>query len=323
MRRGVNIMKLQKFKGLFLAVLLPTLTGCTFIDKIVADIALNVVFKSDYVISRITTDGGEAEVKQYDPKPVTTANRGDVTYGVESLIFPKSLETIQYGFKITIDFTLEFSEGAEELFHRQEYSKEEGGQDFDFTAEILYPTGDVEKPESMENMGEYLDVPRLIDFKNEIDRDVEITLIGKAAQKTRKQKFYLNLNSKLIKLPGGENEDIDTNNALILEKEGTPKTLDVTIPKNDLLLGKTIPLQVMWVDLTKSEQDEALATISITSPLDLNVYDVTLPSGWPETTLIVNETITDFPVNIKLKAGQPVPADDLLVTFKGTLTTPV
>lgn len=315
-------MKLQKFKGLFLALLLPTLTGCAFIDNIIADIALNVVFKSDYVISRVSTDGGESEVKKYDPKPVTAAHRGEVTYGVEGLIFPKSIETTQYGFKVVIDFTLEFSEGAEELFYRQEYRPEEEGQEVDFSAEILYPTGEVEKPTSMENMGEYLNVPRLIEFKNEMSRDIEITLIGKSAQKTRKQKFFLNLNSKLVRLPGDENEHIDTDNALILEKEGVDKTLDITIAKNDLVLGKTIPLQVMWVDLTKTDEEEANATIAITSVLDQDVYDVTLPSGWPDTTLIVNETITDFPIKIKLKLGQPVPENDLVVTFKGTLTIP-
>lgn len=315
-------MKLQKFKGLFLALLLPTLTGCAFIDNIIADIALNVVFKSDYVISRVSTDGGESEVKKYDPKPVTAAHRGEVTYGVEGLIFPKSIETTQYGFKVVIDFTLEFSEGAEELFYRQEYRPEEEGQEVDFSAEILYPTGEVEKPTSMENMGEYLNVPRLIEFKNEMSRDIEITLIGKSAQKTRKQKFFLNLNSKLVRLPGDENEHIDTDNALILEKEGVDKTLDITIAKNDLALGKTIPLQVMWVDLTKTDEEEANATVAITSVLDQDVYDVTLPSGWPDTTLIVNETITDFPIKIKLKLGQPVPENDLVVTFKGTLTIP-
>lgn len=315
-------MKLQKFKGLFLALLLPTLTGCAFIDNIIADIALNVVFKSDYVINRVTTDGGESEVKKYDPKPVTAAHRGEVTYGVEGLIFPKSIETTQYGFKVVIDFTLEFSEGAEELFYRQEYRPEEEGQEVDFSAEILYPTGEVEKPTSMENMGEYLNVPRLIEFKNEMSRDIEITLIGKSAQKTRKQKFFLNLNSKLVRLPGDENEHIDTDNALILEKEGVDKTLDITIAKNDLVLGKTIPLQVMWVDLTKTDEEEANATVAITSVLDQDVYDVTLPSGWPDTTLIVNETITDFPIKIKLKLGQPVPENDLVVTFKGTLTIP-
>jgi len=315
-------MKLQKFKGLFLAILLPTLTGCAFIDNIIADIALNVVFKSDYVISRVSTDGGESEVKKYDPKPVTAAHRGEVTYGVEGLIFPKSIETTQYGFKVVIDFTLEFSEGAEELFYRQEYRPEEEGQEVDFSAEILYPTGEVEKPTSMENMGEYLNVPRLIEFKNEMSRDIEITLIGKSAQKTRKQKFFLNLNSKLVRLPGDENEHIDTDNALILEKEGVDKTLDITIAKNDLVLGKTIPLQVMWVDLTKTDEEEANATVAITSVLDQDVYDVTLPSGWPDTTLIVNETITDFPIKIKLKLGQPVPENDLVVTFKGTLTIP-
>ncbi len=315
-------MKLQKFKGLFLALLLPTLTGCAFIDNIIADIALNVVFKSDYVISRVSTDGGESEVKKYDPKPVTAAHRGEVTYGVEGLIFPKSIETTQYGFKVVIDFTLEFSEGAEELFYRQEYRPEEEGQEVDFSAEILYPTGEVEKPTSMENMGEYLNVPRLIEFKNEMSRDIEITLIGKSAQKTRKQKFFLNLNSKLVRLPGDENEHIDTDNALILEKEGVDKTLDITIAKNDLVLGKTIPLQVMWVDLTKTDEEEANATVAITSVLDQDVYDVTLPSGWPDTTLIVNETITDFPIKIKLKLGQPVPENDLVVTFKGTLTIP-
>lgn len=315
-------MKLQKFKGLFLALLLPTLTGCAFIDNIIADIALNVVFKSDYVISRVSTDGGESEVKKYDPKPVTAAHRGEVTYGVEGLIFPKSIETTQYGFKVVIDFTLEFSEGAEELFYRQEYRPEEEGQEVDFSAEILYPTGEVEKPTSMENMGEYLNVPRLIEFKNEMSRDIEITLIGKSAQKTRKQKFFLNLNSKLVRLPGDENGHIDTDNALILEKEGVDKTLDITIAKNDLVLGKTIPLQVMWVDLTKTDEEEANATVAITSVLDQDVYDVTLPSGWPDTTLIVNETITNFPIKIKLKLGQPVPENDLVVTFKGTLTIP-
>ncbi len=315
-------MKLQKFKGLFLALLLPTLTGCAFIDNIIADIALNVVFKSDYVISRVSTDGGESEVKKYDPKPVTAAHRGEVTYGVEGLIFPKSIETTQYGFKVVIDFTLEFSEGAEELFYRQEYRPEEEGKEVDFSAEILYPTGEVEKPTSMENIGEYLNVPRLIEFKNEMSRDIEITLIGKSAQKTRKQKFFLNLNSKLVRLPGDENEHIDTDNALILEKEGVDKTLDITIAKNDLVLGKTIPLQVMWVDLTKTDEEEANATVAITSVLDQDVYDVTLPSGWPDTTLIVNETITDFPIKIKLKLGQPVPENDLVVTFKGTLTIP-
>jgi len=307
---------------LFLALLLPTLTGCAFIDNIIADIALNVVFKSDYVISRVSTDGGESEVKKYDPKPVTAAHRGEVTYGVEGLIFPKSIETTQYGFKVVIDFTLEFSEGAEELFYRQEYRPEEEGQEVDFSAEILYPTGEVEKPTSMENMGEYLNVPRLIEFKNEMSRDIEITLIGKSAQKTRKQKFFLNLNSKLVRLPGDENEHIDTDSALILEKEGVDKTLDITIAKNDLVLGKTIPLQVMWVDLTKTDEEEANATVAITSVLDQDVYDVTLPSGWPDTTLIVNETITNFPIKIKLKLGQPVPENDLVVTFKGTLTIP-
>ena len=78
----------------------------------------------------------------------------------------------------------------------------------------------------------------------------------------------------------------------------------------------------MWVDLTKTDEEEANATVAITSVLDQDVYDVTLPSGWPDTTLIVNETITDFPINIKLKLGQPIPENDLIISFKGTLTIP-
>ncbi|MDY0214391.1 MAG: hypothetical protein RBS24_02560 [Bacilli bacterium] len=311
-------MKLGKFKALSLALILPTLTGCAFVDNIIADIALNVVFKTDYTINRITTDGGEAEVKQYDPKPTSADKRGEVTYGVEGLVLPKSIETVQYGFKITIDFTISFSEGAEELFYRQEYKPEESGAEFDFSAEILYPTGSVSQPTDMGNMGEYLTVGRLIEFKNQTAKDIEITLTGKAASKTKSQKYYLNVNSKLVNVPGGEDETIDTEHALILEKVDTPKSLDVRLTPEELILGKTIPLQVMWMDSSKIE-GEATATISIVSTID-SKYDVTYPEGWPTTTLTVNKTITEFPVTIRLKLAETPPDENLVVTFKGVLS---
>lgn len=311
-------MKLGKFKALSLALILPTLTGCAFVDNIIADIALNVVFKTDYTINRITTDGGEAEVKQYDPKPTSADKRGEVTYGVEGLVLPKSIETVQYGFKITIDFTISFSEGAEELFYRQEYKPEESGAEFDFSAEILYPTGTVSKPADMGNMGEYLTVGRLIEFKNQTAKDIEITLTGKAASKTKSQKYYLNVNSKLVNVPGGEDETIDTEHALILEKVDTPTSLDVILTPEELILGKTIPLQVMWMDSSKTE-GEATATISIVSTIDAK-YDVTYPEGWPTTTLTVNKTITEFPVTIRLKLAETPPDENLVVSFKGILT---
>lgn len=309
-------MKFRTFKIALLSLMLPVLSACTFIDNIVAGIALNFAFQSNMLLNKVTTTGGEAEVTQYDPAPTSASNRGSLSYGVEGLVLPKSIETTQYGFHVLINFTLSFSEGAEELFYRQDYDPDEGGADFDFVAEILYPTGDAEKPENMENMGDYLSTDILIDFHNQIDRDVEITLTGKAGNKTKKQTYYLNLNTGAIDLPG--DEPIDKDYALIIKQVNTETLLDVTIKKEDLLLGVEIPLQVMWLDATK-EGDEESVIIRYEDDIDAT-YDVTLPSDVANPhPITVNETLIDYPVFIKLKTGEPLPLADLVVTFKAKI----
>lgn len=299
------------------AMTLPILTGCAFVNNIIDGIALNLIYGTDFLINRLSLAGGEAELTQYEPRPTTEATRGDLTYGIEALILPKSVEVEQFGFTIKVDFTLEFSEGAADYFYRQDYSPEESGSEIDFAAEVLYPVGSVEKPTNIEDIGTYLSIDRLLDFHAEEARNVEITLKGSAGKKTKEQKFYLNLNNEGITLPGDDDKEIDLDYALVIESTNASKDLEITIPKEDLVAGFEVPLQVMWLELGKSGEQGNLS-IEMT---DISLaYDVVLPEVELPHIVTVNETLVEYPVLITLKMGLPTPLLDLVVTFTATVS---
>lgn len=313
-------MNTRHIKMLFVALTLPFLTGCAFIDNLVNGIALNAIFSSDFILNRVAFTSGEASFEQYDPKPTSTDKRGDLTYGLEALVIPKTIETSQFGFDVKIDFELTFAGTSESYFYREDYAAPEGESDINFTAEILYPVGSVTPPTSIEDIATYLNVERMLDFHSETARDVEITIKGTAGTKTKSQTFYLNLNNEGITLPGGEDVDIDLDYALVVTKDAEEKSLDVTIPKEDVSSGYAIPLQVMWVELGKSGVHGNL-TITIEG-LVTEDYDLTLPELTLPLDVIVNETLVEYPVTITLKTGKPVPTEDLTITFKAMVTIP-
>lgn len=311
-------MKIRRLKMLLVALTLPLLTGCALVDNLINGIALNAIFGSDFILNRVAFTGGEASFEPYDPKPTKADNRGDLTYGLEALVLPKSIETTQFGFDVKVDFELTFSAGAESYFYREDYTAPEGESEVNFTAEILYPVGAVTPPTSIEDMGTYLTIDRMLDFYNETARDVEITIKGTAGTKTKTQIFYLNLNNEGITLPGGEDVDINPDYALVVTKDNEESSLAITIPKEQVSAGYAIPLQVMWLELGKSGIHGQL-TISFEG-IVLDDYDVTLPTVTLPIDVVVNETLVEYPVTVTLKSGKPVPATDLVITFKAIVT---
>lgn len=306
-------MKTRKLKLLLLAIMLPFLTGCKLIHNFICGIALNIAFNADELLNRVNVVDGDAQITPIADKPTTPEKRLSLTYGVEALILPKKIETVQYGYEVKIDFTYTFSEGAEEYFYIQDVEAEQG-ENMKVDGTILYPTGTVENPESIDNITEWLTVWRMYDLKNQTSRDVSITLTGKSLNKTKSQTFYFNLNGELINLPDEGDIDIDRDYALVVEQVDTSTYLDVTVPKGELVLGSQIPLQVMWIDFLR-ESGEGTLTITIETDLTAD-YDVTLPEAGNSYPITVNETIVDYLVIIKLKISKPIPANDLIVRFK-------
>ncbi|OQC10627.1 MAG: hypothetical protein BWX74_00547 [Tenericutes bacterium ADurb.Bin087] len=310
-------MKTRKLKIFALALLLPLLTGCELIHNFICGIALNIAFNAPELLNKINVVEGGANVTPMEEKPTSADKRASLTYGVEALVLPKRIETVQYGYNIVIDFTFTFSDGAEDYFYIKDVEDAEQGE-YNVDGTILYPTGTVEKPESIDAISDWLTVWRMYDLKNQDSKDITITLTGKSRNKTKSQTYYFNLNGDLITLPEGGDVDVERDYALVVQQVDTPTYLDVNIPKAELVVGSTIPLKVMWVDFLREEGN---GTLTITIETDLSAdYDVTLPPAGNTYSVTVNETLIDYPVLVKLKLGHPVPENDLIIRFKAIVT---
>ena len=109
-------MKTRKLKIFALALTLPLLTGCKLIHNFICGIALNVAFNSPDLLSKVNVVEGGAKLTPIEDKPTSADKRASLTYGIEALVLPKRIETVQYGYEIIIDFTFTFSEGAQDYF---------------------------------------------------------------------------------------------------------------------------------------------------------------------------------------------------------------
>lgn len=313
-------MKTRPIKLLLLAATLPLLAGCSLLDNILGGIALNLVFDSELVLNRVSMASGEAEVGSFSELPVSAEKRADLTYGLDALIVPKHVAVSQMGFTIEIDFELIYSEGAQNLFYVETMSGEEEmeSEDLEASVQILYPVGSQTKPTSVEGIGDWLDVDRLINLKNETAKDVSVTVKGKSGNKTKSKTFYFNLNSEGIALPSGD-VDIDVDHALVVSEPGSEASVSFTIPKANLAAGHAIPLQVMWIDL--GDLSAASGTVTITIDGLGTAYEALTPAvGYGPLDITKNETLIEWTNTIKLKAGQPAPAADLVVTYKALVT---
>lgn len=310
-------MKTRKLKIFALALTLPLLTGCKLIHNFICGIALNVAFNSPDLLSKVNVVEGGAKLTPIEDKPTSADKRASLTYGIEALVLPKRIETVQYGYEIIIDFTFTFSEGAQDYFYIRDVEDAQEGE-YNVDGTILYPTGTVENPSNEQEISDWLTVWRMFDLKNQESKDITITLTGKSLNKTKSQTYYFNLNSDLIALPEQGDVDIDREYALVVEQAGVPKYLDVVVPKEELVVGKNIPLKVMWVEFLL---EEGTGTLTIDIETDLSAdYDVTLPTE-NSYAVTVNETLIDYPVNVRLKLGHPLPSEDLTIRFKAVVTS--
>lgn len=315
------MMKTLKFKPFLLALILPILSGCAFINNIVSNAALNVVFASDYLLNKITFTGGEEGVVALNPKPTSEANAANLTYGVEALVIPEQLELQQMGLTVALTFEVEFTvTGTESLFYTEAFDLG-SGDGIEASANIYYPIGTETPPESVEDIGDWLNIDRIQSLKNQEEKEVVIKITGKtAANNTKTQSFYFNLNSESILIPG-DGADIDEDYALAITDASTRTSREFTLDKTELAApaGVTLPLQVFWIDFTGNSSGDGEVEIDVV--LDSTVYEVVLPTSG-SMTLTVNETLLDYPITIKLKTGQPAPSADYVVEIGAILTLP-
>lgn len=316
-------MKNKIFKPLFLAALLPVLAGCSILDNAIAGVALNMVFASELLLNHATMSDGEFDIASYesDKLPTTEAKRAELTYGLEALAMPKYVAVSQMGFDIEIDFTLEFSAGAEALFFMEVMSTGEESEEAaaEASVQILYPVGTQTKPESLDTLSDWVSVERLVDLKRETSKDVSITIKGTAKNKTKSKTFYFNLNSDDITVPGGGEIDIEPDLALLMTEVGEEGTLDLTITPAELVAGKKLPLQIIWADFTFGESQTGTATVSIKNLATLNLtYDFVLPES-DTLELVSNETVAIYEFDIRLKTGLPTPTEALVLTVAATV----
>ncbi len=311
-------MKTRPIKMFLIAITLPFLAGCSLVDNILGTIALNAVFESELLLNYFSVTAEDSEPKNFAVAPTAADKRASLTYGLDVLIIPKSASIEQMGFAINIDFEVTFSEGAQNLFYTEvKGMEEEEDSEFSASAQLFYPVGTVEKPTSIEDIGDWMNIDRLFELKKESAKDIKMTIKGTSGGKTKTRDFFFNLNSDAITLPGGGDVDVDVDFAFIIEEPSVETTFEVTVPKAELAAGYEIPLQIMWLNL--EDQTPATGTLTVTV-VDLNA-DVTITEH-PATEISItkNETIVDWVDTVTLKTGRPVPANDLVITYKALIT---
>ena len=217
-------------------------------------------------------------------------------------------------------FTVTYSEGAQNLFFIETMSSD-GTEETDAEAsvQILYPVGTLDKPTSIDALGDWVSIERLVDLKKEASKDISLTITQKLKNKTKSATYYFDLNSDGIKVPGGGEIDFEPDLALVMTEVGTEGKIDLTLSPTDQVDGKTFPLQVMWGDPTFGPSQNGIATVSVKDLATLSLtHDLTLPAS-NEVELISNDTVAIYTITIKLKTGQPAPTTDLVVTVAATV----
>ncbi|HZJ89595.1 MAG TPA: hypothetical protein VFD05_02775, partial [Bacilli bacterium] len=136
-------MKLKRFKLLGLALLLPFLAGCDFIDNIVGNIVLDMAFKTDFVMNKL--DVQTQKRVTLSEMPLSADKRLDVTYGLELLAFPRDVKIEEFK-DYPINFTYNFSDNARDLFFEAVEAPEDDEQPEDSegisaTVTAFYPLG--------------------------------------------------------------------------------------------------------------------------------------------------------------------------------------
>lgn len=314
---------MKKLKLLSLTLLLPILAGCSVINNAIGKIALDVVFKSDMLVNRLNFTSEDGLVP-FETQPTTEAKRADLLYGFEALLIPKKL-TVEQFVTIDIDFTVTFSEGAEALFFKPTIVPDTG-EDAPVAIEMfgLLPFGAVTKPAdetSLEEIGDFMDLDKMVALAKEPDREVVLTITGKAGNKTKSAKYYFNLTAEGFPLPGGGDVDIDEDYAFFTDVVGEEVDKTFTVSKTDIAAGPvTLPIQIAWFNLDpSSENNEADLTVTLDTS-NLDDYDITLPEDVGPFDVTMMQTLIEYPVTLTLKEGKTAPSVDLDVRFSVLLT---
>lgn len=289
--------KLNVLKKLSLVVLLPFLAGCALIDNIVANIALNMIFGTEFVVNKINIQS--QEMTPLAERPTSASKRLNVTYGLDVLAFPKGVAIEQFQ-DFPVSFTYEFSEPAvRDLFF--ETTLEQSGEGLSASLTAFYPLGSLDKPatgSAIEDIKDFLSLESFIDLTKESDVDFSIKVTGQVKEKTKSETYYFKLTTTgLPKLETPNEEDIDVDHLLLVDKPETERSRTFSISKEDLIAGASIPLQVAYVNFDEIT-DTSVVTYDVVIVTDLSGYDVTLPANYVNE-LTVNQTVSDYPLSIK------------------------
>ncbi len=290
--------KLNVLKKLSLVVLVPFLAGCALVDNIIANIALNMMFGTEFIVNKINIQN--PEMAPLDELPTSASKRLSVTYGLDVLAFPKAVEIEQFQ-NFPVSFSYEFSEpDVRDLFF--ETTLEEGGDGLNASLTAFYPLGSLDKPATGSNIDDIQDFVSLenllIDLPKEPDVDFTVKVTGKVKEKTKSETYYFKLTTDglpTLEIPDEENFDADY--LIYVEKGETESTSTFSISKEDLIAGADLPLQVAYINF-EDMTDTTVVTYELEVVTDLSGYDVTLPSTYVEE-LTINQTLSDYPLTIK------------------------
>lgn len=308
-------MKLKKLKALSLALLLPLLAGCDFIDNIVGKIVLDFAFKTDFIVNKI--DVKNQSKATISDLPTSEAKRLSLTYGLDLLAFPKDVKIEEFK-DYPISFTYKFSDNTRDLFF-EAVETPEAMEEASASLTAFYPLGTLDKPEAgteLSGLKDFLkDSPeKFISLTEEPDVNFTVEVTGKVKKTTHTEKYFFKLTSDgLPKLEVTE-EDLNVDYLLAFRSGTETKTKTFTLTKAELNSGVNIPFQVGWLnidDLTDTRSGNVVITVTT----DLTGYDVTedTPNSY---SVVVNQTLVTHNLHVKNVAATA----SLDITFSVKLT---
>lgn len=308
-------MKLKRLKLLGLALILPFLAGCDFIDNIIGKIVLDMAFETDFIMNKLDVQS-QSRV-ELSEMPLSAEKRLSLTYGIELLAFPRDIEIEEFK-DYPINFTYNFSDNARDLFF-EAVEAPEATEEMSASVTAFYPLGTLDKPEAGTDLRElknFLEPASFINLSKEADVNFSVEVVGKVKKTTKSVKYFFKLTADGLPEFDIDIEDIHEDHALGFNKTGGTKTKEYTLSAASLAEGVTIPLQVAWVnadDFTATDTGEITITTN-----DLTGYQVTEPAE-NVYEVQMNRTVVTHEVTIK-KVGATEPLN-LVFTIKLTVNS--